>query len=336
MRIIISAVFLSAALSYLISRLLLVLGDKIFTIDIPNERSSHAVPTPRGGGIGIVISIMISLIYLCCLHVITIDKKYLFMIIGLMLIALTGYASDRFDLSVCARLVMQVIISLGVVITIGAIRFPIVENISLIGTVMTVIWLAGIANIYNFMDGIDALAAMQGIILGIGIALLGFITNNQNIIFYGIVLACAVFGFLVLNITPSKIFMGDTGSYAIGFYAAIIPLIDNRLLMPVIIILGTFLFDTIVTLFRRIYTGESLFEAHRNHFYQRAVRLGYSHMQISKSISIVSALFALLAAAYLAGSYEIRFLIIIFCLVILTGLALWVSKAEKRKNIRSF
>lgn len=333
MKIVIVLLIFSTAISYIISSQLIRRGRKICMLDIPNERSSHYEPTLRGGGIGIVVSIIMSICLLFLANEIVPDKKHIAFILGLFAVSLTGYLSDKFNISIVTRLSIQIVISMLMVVFIGMIRFPVFQNMPFLGVIITLIWITGLANIYNFMDGIDGLAAVQGIVLGAAAIVFGIALNNHFIMFFGAAIAGAVLGFLRLNITPAKIFMGDTGSYAIGFIAAAITLFDNRLFVPVAIVMGTFLFDTTITLIRRVVNGERWYEAHKSHFYQRALKLGYSHMQISAFLGSAAVVYLLLSIVYLKGSFSIRLFMLLLWLATLAGLAVWVNIMETRDKM---
>ncbi|OGS17296.1 MAG: hypothetical protein A2219_03440 [Elusimicrobia bacterium RIFOXYA2_FULL_50_26] len=280
-------------ISYALSRVVIWRSAGWGLIDLPNARSSHSVPTPRGGGIGIVSGIIagVAVVYAAGLERFT-SLAWLAALTAAM--AVTGFVSDRCNSPVRLRLAAQLTMALAAVFILGR------AGISWPGALIA-IGIAGAVNFYNFMDGIDGLAGAQAAIGGAALAAFGFITGQSWLIFSGLIMAGAAAGFLALNVTPAKIFMGDTGSYAIGFFFACVPLLDGRLFVPVMLVMGTFLFDTIVTLALKPGRGIRWHEAHRSHFYQRAVALGYSHLQVTAAMGALTILFSAGACIYLVS-----------------------------------
>ena len=327
-------ILLSGVISFLISIWLIKRTEKFGLIDTPNKRSSHELPTPKGGGIGIVLGIFVTLSG-CFLIGRIGDIKYMVLIAGGLAIALLGLYGDRFKTSIISRLVIQSLIACTIIWVIGVPEYLEIGahhliNLGGFGIIFAIIWLVGMTNFYNFMDGIDGLAAMQGIIAGIGITVFGILLQDNPLITIGLILSGATTGFLVLNVSPAKIFMGDVGSYFLGFFIASFVLIYTNLLIPIILMMGVFIFDTVVTLARRVFNGECWYRAHRNHFYQRATSLGHSHMQITFIISLISSLFLIMACIYLLASVFMQLIILAVALLILTTLAFWITIKEKK------
>jgi UDP-N-acetylmuramyl pentapeptide phosphotransferase/UDP-N-acetylglucosamine-1-phosphate transferase len=143
----------------------------------------------------------------------------------------------------------------------------------------------GLTNAYNFMDGIDGIAAGQGIVAAIGWGIIGLITGNPFLTALGFLLAASCLGFLCHNWPPARIFMGDVGSAFLGYTFAVLAVIasqsDPRLAFIGILFVWPFVFDAVFTFFRRLRKHENVFEAHRSHLYQRLVIAGYSHGVVS-------------------------------------------------------
>jgi Fuc2NAc and GlcNAc transferase len=331
--VLIFLIILAAGIAFFISSWLIHNGNKLALMDVPNQRSSHAKPTPKGGGIGIVAGILAAMAGCFLTGLLETDAQYLAMIVSSSGMAVLGLMSDRVHLSAILRLIIQAVFAGVVVFFLGRpFSFEIagyVVNPGFWGICLALLWLVAITNFYNFMDGIDGLAAMQGIVAGIAIAFFGIILRQDALIPMGLILAGATLGFLLLNISPAKIFMGDVGSYSIGFYIAAGGLLNERLWVPVGIILGVFIFDTVVTLIRRIKNGERWLDAHKSHFYQRAVQLGYTHRQVTAAISLVFIFLATLACGYLLTTPFLRGIILLVVVSGLSGLARWVSGKEQ-------
>lgn len=334
----ISVIIGAGIISFLTALWLIKRTHKFGLIDIPNARSSHSKPTPTGGGVGIVLGILAVFGVLFLTGALKPEIKHLIVMAGFLAVALIGFYSDRFNLSTLKRIIFQSIIA-GIMIwlvgrptelVIGSFIIP----LGYFGIMFGLIWIVGVTNFYNFMDGIDGLAAMQGIIAGIGIAIFGVILNDKFLISMGLVLSGATAGFLVLNFPPAKIFMGDSGSYPIGFYIASYALINGQLLIPIAMVLGVFIFDPIITLIRRISKGEEWYKAHRSHFYQRAIKLGYSHLQVTSVVSLLSLLLTGLGCIYLQVLPSVQIVVCIVALLALIGPVLWIISKEKNTEGR--
>jgi len=156
------------------------------------------------------------------------------------------------------------------------------------------VWIVGLTNVYNFMDGIDGIAAVQGVVAGLVWAVAGVWLGSDVVLLFGLVLTGACFGFLLLNWAPAKIFMGDVGSAFLGFTFAVLPLLLIHELPRLgnvayagvvpgfaVLVVWSFVGDGFLTLVRRILHGERVWQAHRSHLYQRLVQTGWSHARVS-------------------------------------------------------
>jgi UDP-N-acetylmuramyl pentapeptide phosphotransferase/UDP-N-acetylglucosamine-1-phosphate transferase len=202
------------------------------------------------------------------------------------IVALTGWLDDIHRLSYSIRLVVQAISSAVIVIAIGyfhTVTAPFIGDIHLysIGILASFLWMMGLTNAYNFMDGIDGIAGGQAVVAGLGWAIVGFVSGQSFLALTGVLLAASSLGFLLHNWPPARIFMGDVGSAFIGFTLAVLPIIagrrNPRLIVAGFLVVWPFIYDTSFTLLRRLTRGENVFVAHRSHIYQRLVIAGYSH-----------------------------------------------------------
>jgi UDP-N-acetylmuramyl pentapeptide phosphotransferase/UDP-N-acetylglucosamine-1-phosphate transferase len=199
------------------------------------------------------------------------------------------------------------------------------------GYVLTFIWIVWMVNSYNFMDGIDGLAGLQAVIAGLGWLVLGYILQMPAIFLFSGVIASASLGFLMHNWSPARIFMGDVGSAFLGFTFASLPLIARTIasknpdLLPIAAVLFVwfFLFDSVVTLLRRAIRGEKVWQAHREHLFQRLVVSGLSHRRVTVFYGVL----ALILSTFILLSVEFREdieIAILPVVIILTGLLLVV------------
>ncbi len=260
-------------------------------LDIPNERSSHTRPTPRGGGLAIVaVTLVGGSLFLFYAHTEPTLPQWVFYSIGALLVAGVSWLDDLRSLPHQARFVAHAVAALVVMVGLGVWRqlvLPVIGVLHLdwLGWPLTFLWIVGLTNAYNFMDGIDGIAAGQGIVAGVGWGIIGLITGNPFLTSLGFLLAASCLGFLWHNWPPARIFMGDVGSAFLGYSFAVLAVIasqsDPRLAFIGILFVWPFVFDAVFTFFRRLRNHENVFEAHRSHLYQRLVIAGYSHGAVS-------------------------------------------------------
>lgn len=266
--------------------------------DIPNERSSHAAPTPRGGGLLIVINCLIFYTIYTFFFSGNFSSGYL---AGSVLIAVISWFDDIFDISFVWRFFVHSAAAGLIIFSNGffnEVYFPFFQQVEFgkFGILLTFFWIVGLTNAYNFMDGIDGIAAMQAVTSGIGWLVAGKLLGFETVGLYGGVIAFSSLGFLIHNWQPAKIFMGDVGSAFLGYTFAVLPLLangktaDNHYLLPLIAVGFVFLFiaDTVLTFFRRILKKEKIWEAHRSHIYQQLVINGFSHTFVTLIYSFIS------------------------------------------------
>ncbi len=230
---------------------------------------------------------------------------------GAALIALISWLDDLYSISFQWRFAVHALAAGLIVSTLGffsEIEFPFLFKIETgwCGVPLTFLWIVWMTNAFNFMDGIDGIAGMQALTAGLGWYLCGTILNFPSNGFYGGIVAFATLGFLIQNWQPAKIFMGDVGSAFLGFTFAVLPLLARRenlqagagdasfLWILGMILIWTFILDTVSTFIRRVLNRERVWEAHRGHFYQKLVIRGFSHRTVAGLYGLVSALTVLL------------------------------------------
>jgi UDP-N-acetylmuramyl pentapeptide phosphotransferase/UDP-N-acetylglucosamine-1-phosphate transferase len=208
----------------------------------------------------------------------------------------------------------------------------------LLAVPLAFIWIAVLTNVYNFMDGIDGLAASQAIIAGLALAAAGWLEGNPLLGACGGLLAAASSGFLVFNLPPARVFMGDVGSTFLGFSFAGLTLLGNLGVgggrLPVefgVIVLAPFLFDSLVTLGRRVARGERWYAAHRSHYYQRLVQSGMSHGQVTGLYAGLAVLAAAAGLAALDADLVTRSMLAVFAYLPMLGVVALVWRLEEKK-----
>jgi Fuc2NAc and GlcNAc transferase len=265
-------------------------------LDVPNARSSHAVATPRGGGVAIVLTTLVALLLLGSIGSLAWSSVW-----GLSgggaLVALIGFVDDRWHIAPRWRLLGHfsaaawVLVKLGGVPPLTAMGF--VLDSGRLGFAIAALYIVWMLNLTNFMDGIDGIAGVETITVCLSAAFLsGVAAPGEQLWIAPLVLASATLGFLVWNWPPAKIFMGDAGSGFLGLMLAALSLqagwVVNRLFWSWLILLGVFVVDATVTLIRRLAHGERFYEAHRSHAYQHAAVQRGAHLPVTVAVGVIN------------------------------------------------
>jgi Fuc2NAc and GlcNAc transferase len=272
-------------------------------MDHPNERSSHTVPTPRGGGLGILVTAACASAF--AVTVGTIPARVVIILgIGTTILAVIGWLDDGGGVSSKIRLLLQVLIALATVVAFGGLPTLTIGShvlpAGLIGGVVATIGIVWAVNLFNFMDGIDGLAGSQATLIFGAAALLLFRADAVGLAALAGILAASSLGFLLWNWPPAKIFMGDVGSGPLGYLVASLALVSERAgAIPILvfgILGGVFVCDATVTLLRRFLRGKRPDEAHRDHAYQRLARAWGRHQPVTLAAAGVTLLLSALGA----------------------------------------
>jgi len=307
-------------------------------LDQPNQRSLHQQPTPRTGGLAVLAGGLIGG-GLTSLVVAPVAGSTLALLLpGLVPLATLSFLDDRHDVPVKWRVVAHGWAAVSLLIAgfapdsleLPGLAGPIPAWTALLLTFLFIVWMI---NLYNFMDGMDGFAG--------GMALIGFSTlawlgqADAGFATFCLSVAAASAGFLVQNFPPAKIFLGDVGSTTLGFLAAACSLWGSTTgLFPfwiALLIFSPFIVDATMTLLRRLQRGERVWEAHRNHYYQRLVLLGWGHRRT------VLVEYALMAACAGSALLAVRLppagqLMLALGWIVIYGLLLWgVGRLERRR-----
>lgn len=277
-------------------------------LDIPNERSSHTVPIPRLGGVGLVCGVWAVAVTASTVRVHPTLWMALFSTLPLYLLIYDDIlAAFGRHMKQMPKFATQFTASTLFILKSGfvlhSVTLPAVGQIHLgwIAAPATFLWLLYVINIYNFMDGIDGLAGSQGLLIATTLFGIAASAGSSTLSILALAVAGASMGFLIFNRPPASIIMGDVGSAFLGFLLAASGVLGERegvsfLTMP--ILLGPFLFDATYTLLRRLLRGEDIFQAHRLHLYQRLVRLGI-HPALVDTLYVAALLPCGLSATFL-------------------------------------
>jgi Fuc2NAc and GlcNAc transferase len=264
-------------------------------MDMPNVRSSHSVPTPRGGGVAIVLSFLIAIPLLAFWDALQWSSAWSILGAGL-LVATVGFLDDHGHIAARWRLLAHFSAAAWALAWMGGMP-PIqvageVFDLSWAGHVLAAIYLVWMLNLYNFMDGIDGIASVEAVCACLGACLVYWLTGQQELMIAPLLLVVAVIGFLYWNFPPARIFMGDAGSGFLGLILAILSLqaawIDPGLLWVWLILLGVFIVDATFTLGRRLLRGDKVYEAHRSHAYQFASRVYGRHLPVTLTVVAIN------------------------------------------------
>ena len=246
---------------------------RVNMIDVPTSRSSHTAPVLRGGGIAVAAGAIVATAGQWS------SQAFVAVAVSSALLGAVGLADDRLGLSAKTRLVAQLAIPAGIMPLLldgmSATRWW-----TWCFAALCVLWCAAFTNAFNFMDGVNGMAVAQTAVAGVGLAVVGNHIGLTALAVAGLAIAGAAAAFGPFNLPVAIMFLGDVGSYFIGAWLAVLALIAVRNSVPPEVIVAPFLvylLDTSTTLIRRARRGEHLFQAHREHAYQRLVQLGWSH-----------------------------------------------------------
>jgi len=280
-------------LSFMACRGVIHFSRKLQWLDHPNSRSSHDSPTPTGGGIGIVLSFSLAVLVVFA-NTTPGFNHYLVLLFGL-LVAAIGFVDDLFSLGIWSRISVQCLAIAGALAVMGvpAIQiYTVVIPPGLITVALAGFCFLWFINLFNFMDGIDGLAAAEILFISLALFALSRTNENPELAYFILLLAAAVSGFMLLNLAPARIFMGDIGSNFLGYLLGVIMLAGTvngvTSIWTCLILAGIFIIDATLTLLYRMYRGERWFYAHRNHAYQRAADMLGSHGKVVVAATLIN------------------------------------------------
>ncbi len=325
-----------------------LLGISLFTrwslnrgfFDVPNERSSHSKPTPRGGGLLIVLVCLSGYLVLGPVLGLTVSWGYF---AGALLVAVISWLDDLYSVPFWGRLVVHLAAAGILILDIGFwsdLYLPLISAHvplgSLIGVLFTVAWLVWLLNAYNFMDGIDGLAGLQAVLASVAWAFAAYALNLESTLLFSGIVASSSAAFLIHNWQPAKVFMGDVGSAFLGFTLGAMPLLarnefgHDAPVLPVVALMFVwfFVFDTVFTFIRRLLSRKRVWQAHREHIYQKLIIEGKNHSTVTLIYGFASALlsFFVLLSLMLSGIYAV---LAFLSLVVLTLLVTYLGLRER-------
>ena len=304
------AVACAALVSYTTTPPVRLLAFRIGAIDIPTDaRRMHKKPIPRIGGLAIFAGFLVATLVFCE------PSSQLFAIwIGGGILVILGILDDIFRLPALIKLVVQLCVA-GIAVSFGIL----IEHITLFGAhiefgyfsiPITILWIVGLSNAINLIDGLDGLSCGVSAITSISIFIVMLITGDYTAALITAILTGSCLGFLPYNKNPAKIFMGDTGALFLGYTLSIISvqgLFKLHTMLSFLVPLSIFalpIIDTLVAIIRRVLHGQSPFHPDRGHFHHKLVDMGFTHKEAVKILYAISGIMGLVAATYTEAMFQ--------------------------------
>lgn len=318
--------WLSLAASAVGTGAVIVLLRRRQLLDVPNQRSSHAVPTPRGGGLAVMLAVVVGLS-------VGDEPGAWRVLLPALLLAGVGFADDLRSLSSRMRLAAQVVLglllSLWVALDVGTAGLAVGLFVA-----VCVVGIAGFVNAFNFMDGVNGISALNAAVGGAWFVWLGHQHDSRTLVLLGATLAGAALGFLPWN-ASSRVFLGDVGSYGIGALlagAAVLAFAEGVPAALCVAPLLVYLTDTGWVIVRRARAGEPITEAHREHIYQRLVQKGWPHLAAAAWSAVVSVAVAV-AIASLYTHHSVLALVIVITLLVTYLVTPRLVESRRRERV---
>ncbi len=329
-------------LSVLTTRFML---KRVRIMDAPTSRSAHRIATPKSGGVSIVLTFLVGVAVLYLAEPARISQGYfLGFVASSVVIAAVSFYDDVKDKPFAVKLCTQflaVAVVLGSGIVIDEISLPWIGPVQLgwVSWPLSFLWIIGLTNAYNFMDGLDGLAAGTGAIVSFFFLLVTSSLGSSFVYVHCYTILAGTLGFLLYNFPPARIFMGDVGAATLGFVFATLAIIAARYdeshtsFMVVPLLLFSFIYDTAFTFLRRWLRGENVTEPHRSHLYQLLNRLGYGHRAVALLHYAAATALGFLAVwmSRIGGSN--RVLVFVPVLIVHAAYSVWVMREARRRGL---
>jgi UDP-GlcNAc:undecaprenyl-phosphate GlcNAc-1-phosphate transferase len=274
---------------------------RLAAIDVPGLRSSHTIPTPRGGGLPIVVGLLVAVALIRGAAAVPFGAAVGFF-------GALGFVDDLRGVTAIRRLVLQCVGSAGIA---ALLISPLHLRAALLAalTLVTTVWLVGFVNAFNFMDGVNGISGAHAMIAGVAYACFGQWRQDPSLVAMGLAVAVAALAFLPWNAVRARVFLGDVGSYALGAALAVLAVTAAIQGVPFEAALGPlalYVADTAWTLQRRVRAGERWTQAHHTHTYQRWCDVGWTHQEVTLVTAATTVLVSLLGAVSLTGNLTLR------------------------------
>ena len=333
------AIVFAALMAYATTPIVRVIAYRIGAIDVPkDDRRMHKVPTPRLGGLAIYFAFVLSVILFYDTTNTTIA-----MLIGCTIIVIMAMLDDVFKLPAVTRFIIQIAAAV-VVVSQGVL----IERINIFGRYIhfgylaipiTIIWIVGLTNAVNFIDGLDGLACGLSSISAVSLFVVTLIIGDYQVALLIAILAGSCLGFLPFNVNPAKIFAGDTGAMFLGFILSVVSIqgvFKTHAVLTFVIpflILGVPIFDTLFAIVRRLLTGRHPFSSDRGHLHHRLVDMGFTHKQAVRILYAVSALLGISSIMFV--TQKIVFALIIISISLGISVITWIIIKNEKWRVES-
>ncbi|HDD56360.1 MAG TPA: glycosyltransferase family 4 protein [Chloroflexi bacterium] len=316
--------------------------NRLQIIDVPGERRSHSVPTPRGGGMAIVGTFLIAFLLVGLFQSFN-QRIFWGLLLSSAAISALGFLDDLYTLPRTPRILAWIgITALSILfgIHLQSLTLPIIGTIhfGILSPLVTFLWLIGVTNFFNFMDGINGLAGFEALLVSGFLAGIAYWAGNVLVFIPSVIVFAAALGFLPHNFPKAKIFMGDGGSNFLGYIFAGLAIIGSQdtantipFVVPVILLL-MFLLDAASTLLKRLPKGKEWLEPHRDHLYQRLIKLGYSHAQVTLGYTAINLFLGIMAILYFGSGGYLSLGYLGLTVVPFLALVIFTVLREKRYN----
>ena len=325
MKTIYIAFLIAMTIAYLVTPFVIKLASKVGAIDVPKDnRRVHTVPTPRLGGIAIFIGFMVAV-----LVTFKMDTRLVSVLVGGVVIVTMGYFDDIKPLSAKTKLLVQILAA--AIVMYGGVKINMVTNplsyifagadpyirLGMWSYPLTLVWIVGVTNAINLIDGLDGLAAGVSIIAALTLTVVAIFLDQSYIALLAATLAGATIGFLPYNFNPAKIFMGDSGSLFLGYMLSVLSVMGVvksaaalSILVPIFAI-GLPIFDTFMAIIRRSLSGKSFMEADKGHLHHKLLDIGLSHKQAVLTLYSVSAVLGFSAVALVEANLKVAIVLVL-------------------------
>ena len=303
------SLIVAAVAAILLTPLVKRLAFRIGAVDAPNYRKVHARIMPRLGGLAIFGAFLIGIAVFRPES--GNSEQLLAIILGATVIVITGVLDDMYEITAKAKMLGQ-LVAAGIIVFYGGIQIDFINlpfadegtlAFGILSIPFTILWIVGITNAINLIDGLDGLAAGVSTIALLTLAAMAFIMGNGFVLAVAAILAASAFGFLFYNFHPAKIFMGDTGALFLGFMIAVLSLLGFKSITLVsfiipVIMLGVPISDTFFAIVRRLRMKKKWSDPDKSHLHHRLLDLGFSHRQTVLIIYAIAMLFGLCAIIF--------------------------------------
>jgi len=309
---------------------------RIGYLDVPGANSSHATPVPRSGGYAILLGIVIASGVAGAFA----DRGVTVFLSSAVVLAVVAAIDDFRSLPRFSRFIVQIVVATAIayegdaLLATVLLPFGVDVQFGPFAGVVAIAWTVGMINAYNFMDGLNGMASVEGIVCGVAFTILSLSIDDPAGAVLAAAIAGACAGFVPFNLPSGSIFMGDAGSASLGFLFAMLSLRLAAMGLPfvaVVLPLLPFLFDSSATVVLRAARGERFFATrHRSHFYQRLNQMGYTHAQVTALYGLLALAGSVVALAYTVLTDPLKLLLLSGVVAMHVAFALWVTARENR------